>query len=198
MDCDKYIDIIIEYWFGDKPDFDRWFKNGSKYDQEITKTFSGILKMAEDGFLEHWSDTLDGFIAYIILTDQFARQIYRGRPEAYANDKNTVVFMEKHLHKYIGSLSAIQLLFVLMPYQHTENLHAQKRGLDIIEKLHKNETIASEKKILKEALDHQKGHWTVIKRFGRFPKRNQYIPSRSSTKEELTYILDTVKLNLPY
>ena len=198
MNYDTYIPTIIHYWFGDAPDFDRWFNNGATHDKDITRKFAAVLRAAETGSLEHWGDSLDGFIAYIILTDQFSRQIYRGTAVAYSNDRNTLIFLEKHLDKYMVKLSAIQLLFVLMPFQHTENLDAQTRGVNILQTLYDNEPVLVEKNILKEALSHQKGHLKVIKRFSRFPKRNEYITSRNSTKEEIKYISDTAKLNLPY
>lgn len=198
MNYDTYIPTIIHYWFGDAPDFERWFNNGATHDKDITRKFSDILRVAESGSLEYWGDSLDGFIAYIILTDQFSRQIYRGTSAAYSNDEATLIFLEKHLNKYLTQLSAIQLLFVLMPFQHAENVNAQKRGVNILQALYDNETILSEKAILKEALHHQKGHMKVIKRFSRFPKRNEYIASRKSTKEEIKYISETASSKLPY
>ena len=198
MNNHLFIPQIINYWFRDKPDFKRWFQEGSKYDSEIKTLFSSILKKAEKGHLENWSDTLDGYVAFIILTDQFSRHIYRDTEKAYSNDKIALQFMEKYLMKYIDHLSAIQLLFVLMPFQHSENLIDQEKGKEILEVLYKNENNVSEKKIINEALKHQKGHLEVIKKFGRFPKRNSHISSRKSTKDELQYIKDTKSFKLPY
>ena len=183
---DNYIDIIINYWFKNN-DFDRWFKSGDKYDSEITQLFYHVLIEAEKGNLLHWLESRKGYLAHIILLDQFSRQIYRGTPSAYKNDNKIKLFMEMGLELYLDSFDAIKKMFILMPYQHSESLKDQKKGLKILKNLIKNEKINSERNILNTALYHQKGHLDVLKKFGRFPKRNSVL-KRKSTKKEIKYI----------
>ncbi len=184
----KYIDKILDYWFANgKLNFDKWFKNGHNYDKEIIEKFSDILKEAEKGNLLEWLGTKRGYIAHIILMDQFSRHIYRGSPDAYKNDYKTLLFMEMALDRYIDELSAVEKMFVLMPYQHYEKIEYQIKGCQILEQLIKKEKNPKEKNILKTALFHQKGHYKTLKQFGRFPKRN-YILNRLSTEEEIDYM----------
>ena len=183
-----YIKKILDYWFSDKKiNFNKWFKKGHQYDDEIKENFSGILKEAEKGNLLEWLGTKQGYIAHIILMDQFSRHIYRGTPAAYKNDYKTMLFMEMALDRYIDDLSAVEKMFVLMPYQHMENLEYQQKGIEILTNLVKKEKDPKEKNILKTALFHQKGHYKTLKIFGRFPKRN-YILGRLSTEEEIDYM----------
>lgn len=183
-----YIPFIHNYWFRDQLDFDRWFKTSHHYDAEIKMLFSDVLKQAEKGVLESWSNIQEGFVSYIILLDQFSRQIYRNSHKAYSNDARAINFVRKHLPRYIKTLSAIELLFVLMPFQHSESLQDQEEGIELLTHLIKTRRKKSEKDILSHALTYQKGHYEVIKKFGRFPKRNSFIPDRNSTKAELKYI----------
>ena len=194
----KYINIILDYWFTGyyyKINVDKWFINGSKYDDEIKEKFSKLLKLAENNKLQNWYDTKEGFIAHTLLLDQFSRHIYRGSANAYKNDKICLSNIDKYLFKYMKRLKPIELLFVLMPYQHTENRIEQERGLFIINCLFKNETRIYAKKIFKEALHHQDAHLKIIEKFGRFPKRNNLL-NRKSTNKEKQYI--NKSKNVPY
>tara|TARA_B100000925_G_C22007942_1_gene474620 strand:- start:1227 stop:1820 length:594 start_codon:yes stop_codon:yes gene_type:complete len=195
QDDSIYIKEILEYFFYDINNYQRWFINSHRYDKEIKARFYEILKEAEKGNLLHWLQSKDGYIAYIILMDQFSRHIYRNTKNAYKNDKAVLLFMEMALDHYLDKYSAIEKMFVLMPYQHCEKLECQKLGVSILSNLINNENDLKEKNILKLALHHQKGHFNVIKEFGRFPKRN-HILGRVSTPEEIDYIDKTE--DIPY
>jgi uncharacterized protein (DUF924 family) len=194
---DKYVDIILKYWFrGNRnADMKRWFRSGTEYDDEITKLFFGVLQEAEGGNLLHWLENRRSYLAHIILLDQFSRHIYRGTPDAYSNDSKILFFMEMARDRYIDGYNATQQMFILLPYQHAEHIKAQERGLHALKKLLKTESVATEKIILNTALRHQQGHLKVISEYGRFPKRN-HILGRTSTVNEIKY-MDECK-NHPY
>ena len=191
-----YRDIINNYWFGKK--YFEWMLNGSKYDEEIKKEFKWILTRAEKGELEYYKNTKKGFLAYIILLDQMPRHIYRGTEDAYKCDKQVCTFMKNNLDKYLTKYSAIKQMFVLMPLQHSENIKDQELGISILTDLIKNAKNNADSKLLEEVLFHQKGHYEVIKRFNRFPKRNIYYNSRINTPEENQYIVDETNKKKPY
>jgi len=193
---DKYIAEINKYWFRGSLDYERWFMSGNKYDSEIKDKFQDVLKQAEQGNLEHWSNTKEGFLAYIILLDQFSRQIYRESHKAYQNDIRAVEFTRTYLIKYINDLTAIQVLFVLMPFEHSENISDQQYGIKTLETLIKLENNKDELKILDNGLAYMKDHYKVLKKFGRFPKRNTVISGRNTTPEEQEYINSSK--DLPY
>lgn len=194
-----YINEIIDYWLGERDSlhFQKWFHSSKKYDEEITKKFGQILEEAEKGNLLHWLGSKEGYLAHIILMDQFSRHIYRDSPEAYKNDKKALLFMEMALSQYLDEFNSIEQMFVLMPYQHCENIKCQHLGVQIltnlIEKGNKNST--KNISVLKTALFHQKGHLKVLEKFKRFPKRNDVL-NRLSTMEEIDYMDNSEKL--PY
>ena len=186
MDLDSYSDKILDYWFKSN-NFRKWFNSGQLYDKEIEEKFSFILKEAEKGNLLHWLKDSKSFLAHIILLDQFSRHIYRGKLDAYKNDAKVLKFMEMGIDLYIDSYNAIEKMFALMPYQHSENIEEQNKGIFILQECIKKEQVMSEKNTLKTALFHQKGHLKVLQQFGRFPKRN-YLLGRLSNETEVDYM----------
>lgn len=196
MDFNIYIDQIYDYWFRGTLDYDRWFMSGNKYDNEIKEKFSTVLNEAEKGSIENWFTTKKGYIAYILLLDQFSRQIYRNSHKSFQNDKKAVEISKIYLTQYIDKLSAIELVFMLLPFEHSEDLKDQEYGIHILKTILKTQQDDSEVKILNHALIYMKGHYKVIEQFGRFPKRNHLIEGRVSTNEEIEYMKNTT--HLPY
>ena len=190
----KHVDTILEFWFEKNLDYDKWFHSNKKYDTHIKKTFIKILALAEKGYLLDWLNSYKSYLAMIILMDQLSRHIYRGTGEAYRNDKKILLFTEMGLDIYLDQASAQEKMFILMPYQHSEDIEDQQFGLGVLEKLIQTETDLCEKNILKKALFHQRKHYELIKKFGRFPKRNMYL-LRDSTEEEIDYIDENTKYN---
>lgn len=179
---------ILEYWFGDgNLDYDRWFYKSSKHDSYIRDNFSYILTEAERGHLLNWLDSKGSYIAYIILMSQLSRQIYRNTIDEFKNDKKVLLFAEMGYDMYIEQCNSIEKIFILKTYQNYENKDIQLLGIQLLEELINKETNISEKNILKTALYHHKEHYKIIKRFGRFPKRN-YILNRLSTEDEIDYM----------
>lgn len=177
---------VLNYWYSKPLDYHKWFTNGHEYDDEIRYKFSDLLLAAENGYLLDWLSTKDSYLALIILLDQFSRHIYRGTKYAYQNDKLTILLVEAGLH-YLHKMNAQEKIFIVVPYQHSEDLEVQKDGLQLLTNLIKLEDNIVEKNILKKIYFHQLKHYEVIKKFGRFPKRN-YILGRESTEEEIDYI----------
>ena len=187
---DYYINLINNYWFSNnyyRINYKKWFKNGKLYDEEIKKKFTKILLIAEEKKLLHWYDTKEGFVAHTILLDQFSRHIYRDTEKAYKNDDFALKYVNLYFFEYESKLKPAEKLFMIIPYQHSENILDQKKGMFILNCLIKNEKTKSGKNILEDAMFHQLGHLKIIEKFGRFPKRNVSL-KRKSTKKEIEYI----------
>jgi uncharacterized protein (DUF924 family) len=196
---DTYIKLIINFWFDKKYrsiNHNKWFRQGKKLDNDIKKTFSYILSQAEKGKLQHWLQTKNGFLAYIILLDQFSRHIYRNSGKSYQNDALCLQSVKKYLFCYLDQYTPVESLFVLMPFQHSENICDQKMGVTLLTHLLETEKTKSGKKVYQEALHHQVQHLKIIEQFRRFPKRNSYL-GRESTPSEIYYIQKSDP-NLPY
>jgi uncharacterized protein (DUF924 family) len=63
-----------------------WFNGGDAVDSACRDRFLDLWQAAHDGGLEHWVDGPTGTLAYLILTDQFPRNMFRGEARAFATD----------------------------------------------------------------------------------------------------------------
>jgi len=178
---------ILMFWFGKPNNFEKWFTNGKKHDKSIKSQFKNILKSAEKGNLLHWLGNDRSYLAMIILLDQFSRYIYRDTKYAFKNDKKARLFMEMGLDLHLDKFNAEEKMFVLMPYQHSENLEDQKFGYRMLRNLIKKEKDQKEKNILKKSLYHQKNRLKIISSFKRFPSRN-YILGREPSESEIDFL----------
>ena len=135
MDISRAKDILA-YWFpkNGSADFDKWFMKSSEYDEEIKEKFGDLLKEAENGGGFGWLTSKESFVAYIILTDQFSRHIYRGSGDAFKNDVSTMIFTKLGFDLYRHQLIGYEFMFAFMPYMHTESLKYQKKGEKIFNK----------------------------------------------------------------
>ena len=135
MDISRAKDILA-YWFpkNGSADFDKWFMKSSEYDEEIKEKFGDLLKEAENGGGFGWLASKESFVAYIILTDQFSRHIYRGSGDAFKNDVSTMIFTKLGFDLYRHQLVGYEFMFAFMPYMHTESLKYQKKGEKIFNK----------------------------------------------------------------
>jgi uncharacterized protein (DUF924 family) len=219
---------ILDYWFpkDGSADYNKWFIKSKDYDQEIKDKFGDLLKEAEKGKGYGWLVSKDSFVAYIILMDQFSRHIYRGKGDAFKNDKGVLIFTELGFDLYKNELKGYEIMFAFMPYMHTESFQYQEKGRYQFDSLINNYTtnqannsigkklithpskislmveikITQNDKdynILRSMEEHVLGHRNVIQRYGRFPKRNKAL-NRKSTEGEIIYMQLKEVQNRPY
>jgi uncharacterized protein (DUF924 family) len=65
---------------------DLWFREAPTSDRAITDKFAGELRALDQGEREHWLNDRDGLLAYVLLTDQFSRNIFRNDAKAFSYD----------------------------------------------------------------------------------------------------------------
>ena len=94
------------------------------------------------------------------------------------------------LEEHYPQLTKFERMFAIMPLMHAEDANAQTRCVLVVE-----EEAATGDPFWKNVLGHATGHFKVVERFGRFPKRNAVL-GRETTPEEQAYIDETP--NLPY
>jgi uncharacterized protein (DUF924 family) len=191
---------ILYYWFGslenDNAPSDRhvkmWFSNRKEMDADIKFRFELDLKRALEGKLNSWLDISRGSLAFIILIDQFSRNIYRGTPKAFEGDSIALKACLNGIENGFDiNLHPIERLFYYMPLMHSEDLEIQMTSLECFTMLEKLFTsppsIAS---LISTSKMYAEKHYLMIEKFGRFPHRNKII-GRSSTPEELKFLTDS-------
>ena len=140
------------------------------------------VEAALAGQLAAWADDAQGALALLILLDQFPRNLFRGEAKAFAGDPQARQLAETALDQgWDKGLSAVEKLFVYLPFEHSEALADQERSVALFSAL------AAEHPGCDGFLDYARRHHEVIARFGRFPHRNAAL-GRPSTPEETGYL----------
>ena len=119
------------------------------------------------------------------MHDQFPRNIFRKKPEAFAYESYALELVlglvkDRQDKKY----KLFERVFLYLPLEHSENMTYQDLGLELFTDLVKDyESNPSAKQYLKFMEEHRE----IIQKFGRFPHRNDIL-GRISTEEEITYL----------
>lgn len=191
---------VVDYWLGDteqnpaavreKSRF--WYSSVAEVDAEIDEKFGEALLLAEKDKLPSWLETPTGQLASVILLDQFTRNLNRGSKDAWKNDDLALAIAEKCVStRDHFSLSYFGRVFLYHPYHHAESVCAQENAIELFEELY-NEAPVDWQSTLKGFVDFAKRHCEIIRRFGRFPHRNESL-GRKSTSEEIEYLSENRK-----
>ena len=178
---------ILLYWFekGEKFNSKKWFIESYKYDNEIKEKFEKTLLFYKiKKGMEHLKNK-DEFIAFIILLDQFPRQIYRNTEKAFSFDKKIMEFTDYGFEYYLEELTNMEIIFAFMPYIHSENKIYREKSKKILQKI--KEKIGEDSEIFKKIVKNYENHEKVFNKFGRFPKRNDAL-NRKTNEEEMMYL----------
>lgn len=178
---------VLDFWFGppDSPEFgqqrSQWFRKAPDFDREIRDRFEPLYRRGAAGELDDWQTAPESCLALLLLLDQFPRNLYRGRPQAFATDDRARAAADRALSAgFDRRLLPVQRWFVYLPFEHSENWADQARSLELFATLKDDPASAS-------AIDYARRHAEVIARFGRFPHRNAIL-GRESTPEEREFL----------
>ncbi|HCK32596.1 MAG: hypothetical protein CMH32_04340 [Micavibrio sp.] len=171
---------ILGFWFEQtKPN--QWFQVNEDFDELVRKQFEGAYDLGRQGILDGWWETPEGCLAYIILFDQFPRNMFRGTAKAFATDAKALACAEHALKKHFDKgLPVIQRRFVYLPFEHSEDMADQNKAVDLFKSIKDDDPLG---------YDYAIKHKEVIEKFGRFPGRNKAL-GRENTKEEEFFLAD--------
>lgn len=167
---------ILTFWLDECEPKD-WYVADDAIDAKIKKRFSLLWESAAGGGLGLWLTNPSETLAYIILTDQFSRNMHRNSREAFALDANarkaTKIAINREWDMRIDEPAR---QFFYMPLMHSENQCDQDRAVRLFH------TRMPETGHL--SIDHAQAHREIIRRFGRFPFRNEALGRKSSLAEQ--------------
>ncbi|MBO0346744.1 DUF924 domain-containing protein [Roseibium sp. CAU 1637] len=170
------IDVIDFWWAAGAP---KWFARDDAFDAEIRTRFSEVMKLASEGKLSDWEATPHGTLALIILLDQFPRNVYRGDAKAFASDPDALRLARHACDNRFDIVFPKEVrAFFYLPFEHAEDMAAQDMSVDLCRRLG-----------IQNYYHYALLHMDVIRRFGRFPHRNQVL-GRDTTPEEAAYLKD--------
>lgn len=177
---------VLDFWF-DEASAAHWFVASDTFDAQIRARFATAVQRAATGQLETWTATPAGWLALLILLDQFPRNLYRGDPRAWATDLDAQrVALSGLARGDDRQLPAIQRVFAYLPLEHAEDRALQQRSVALFDALHAQAPAGQQEKFA-NFLDYARRHRAVIERFGRFPHRNAAL-GRASSEDEVTYL----------
>jgi uncharacterized protein (DUF924 family) len=184
---------VLDFWFGEldgqgmplPAKMERWFARDDRLDAEIRDRFGTELEQAEQ--LNHWRNTAHGTLALVVLVDQFARNVHRGSPQAFAKDSLALSISHEALDADVDrGLLPIERVFLYMPLEHAEDPESQDRSAACFHAL-ADEVPVELREQFRQFAAFADSHREVIHRFGRFPHRNEML-GRESTDAELEYL----------
>lgn len=171
----EYSDIL-KFWFKEIEPV-QWFRKDEKFDLLITSRYRELHTQAIQCELFHWRKHARGRLAEIIVIDQFSRNMFRNDPRSFAHDSLALALAQEALANHADQeLTAQEKSFMYMPFMHSESLVIH----EVAEQLFRQDNLESN---LKWELKHK----SIIKRFNRYPHRNETL-GRISTKEEKIFL----------
>jgi uncharacterized protein (DUF924 family) len=155
----------------------RWFFKDAVFDGALRRHFGDALTRARAGALDEWGETPGGALGLVLLLDQVSRNIHRGSPLAFAADAKALRLARRSIARgFHQKLAAPRAQWLIMPFEHAEDLDAQHRAFALFQTMG-----------LSEMAYWAQVHLAIIARFGRFPHRNAVL-GRVSSPEELEFL----------
>jgi uncharacterized protein (DUF924 family) len=170
---------VLDFWL-DRVGPDGWYAANPEVDAELRERFESAVRHARAGVYERWILHPDGALALIVLLDQFPRNIWRGKPEAFVGDKQAVALAKRAIHLgHDRKTPEPQRQFFYLPLMHAESLMDQDRCVRLM--------LTRMPQTGGRNLPHAVAHRDLIRRFGRFPYRNAAL-GRVSTAAETAWL----------
>lgn len=169
-------DNILSFWFKEiEPK--QWFVKDLSFDQLLIERFSDIHKKASQCELYDWRTTAEGCLAEVIILDQFSRNMFRDKANAFASDPLALALAQSAIAAGKDKdLTPTQRTFLYMPFMHSESLKVH----DVAVKLFTDNGIQGN-------LDFEIKHRDIIEKYGRYPHRNAVL-GRESSPEEIEFL----------
>jgi uncharacterized protein (DUF924 family) len=169
---------ILDFWLGEVG-YDGWFNGGDAVDDAVRTRFLDVWQAARDGGLDHWVDGTVGTLAYLIVTDQFPRNMFRGSADAFATDPQALAAARRAVDAgWDMDAPEPERNFFYLPFEHSEDPADQARSVQLISDRMPNHP---------DFAFHARAHREVISLFGRFPYRNAVF-GRTNTAEETAFL----------
>ena len=122
---------VVDFWFEQGREMTdatikRWFQGGAELDAEVSRKFGAAHAALRAGaFREMFTGeaaTGATMVAYIIVADQFGRNIHRGTADAFATDSSGLEAARAAVDRAMDvTMSDAERLFMYLPFVHSES-----------------------------------------------------------------------------
>ena len=171
---------VARYWIDDVGPAG-WYKQEDALDQVIRdkflETWQAISQASCEGLaMEEWLESPEATLGLLILLDQLPRTMFRGDTRSFATDAKARSVSKKAIDKgWDMRIPVPERQFFYMPLMHSECLADQDRCVRLM---------ATRMGEDDGNLIHAKAHREIIRKFGRFPYRNDALDRKSTAAEE--------------
>lgn len=164
---------VVTFWLDEVSPGQR-FTVDPELDKTIRDRFGDAWESAAEGGLGVWLTDAQGALGYIILVDQFSRNMFRDDPRAFSTDPNARAATRMAINKgWDMEIAQSARAFIYMPLMHSEDIADQDSCV----------ALAAERLDDGGTLLHARCHREIIRTFGRFPFRNKALGRESSPEE---------------
>lgn len=168
---------VLRDWF-DLPHKDK------RDDEAVREKLGPLHEPAHEGAYDDWAETPRGRLALILLLDQVPRHIFRDTPRQYRSDRKARSLARYFFeHGFPDGFTPLERFYAALPYLHAPDLDKQNRVNPI---MHRTARRIPELDFMGEVADRYR---EAIRRFGRFPHRNDLL-DRETTEEEREFLED--------
>ena len=187
------VESVLHFWFGDLDErgvataetVKRWWTKLGAFDAEIYSKFGRLIEQAVAGELEHWRSDPESMVAYIVVLDQFTRNVGRGTARMYAGDARALSAAHLVIEQgWIDDYGVDHAVAVLMPFMHSEDLADHDVGTQQFDALAARYPDVER---LANSVLYMHKHRVIVEQFGCYPHRNEIL-GRASTPEELAFL----------
>ena len=175
-----------------------WFFGGPEYDK-LCQNFAPAIRKVKEGELvtDEWQ-TVDGKLSQLILCDQLSRNAFRGTQEAYAYDElaldiardlTSCMLVDSSSDTSNTSVEDGNIIygsygvFCVLAFMHSEVIEDHETALKLLDWCEGKSPGFG----WGNTRHFEMGHYKILKRFGRYPHRNDKL-GRESTPEEVTWL----------
>lgn len=167
---------IIDFWYSDSMR-SYWFSSTPELDKKIRERYEHVWIKSSKGEYDDWKNTPEGSLALVIVLDQFPLNMFRGEAKSFQTEKKAIEVALSAINRgFDEKLEKDRLSFLFMPLMHSENIDHQELSVKFYKK-HK----------LKDNIRFAEHHRDIVRKYGRFPHRNQIL-GRESSKLEIEYL----------
>jgi uncharacterized protein (DUF924 family) len=169
---------VISFWRSAGPS--RWFRKDARFDAEVGRRLGSLHYWAAAGMLDHLAtQSAEGALALLILLDQVPRNMFRGSARAFATDAHAREIARYAISRGLDRrITRRMRTFFYLPIMHSEDEADQELCLALYEQMND----ANGAHWAKEHLD-------IIRKFGRFPHRNDIL-GRDTTHAEAQFLAE--------
>jgi len=159
---------------------EKWYAVDPDFDAEIRDRFLPDWEEALAGGLRQGLGSPLGMLGYLILTDQFPRNLFRGEGRAFATDHLAREAATTGIRRKMDLLiDGPMRQFYYLPFMHAETTFDQDRCVCLfLARMPGSDNLL-----------HARAHREVIRRFGRFPSRNEAL-GRETPPDETAFLAE--------